>query len=571
MKRGIPAILLLFVITPMAWAQEITPSRDLGDVVFTLDVETPTGDIRLIGVEFDDTNFWLTGAGDFTKAYLYEVSMDGVLINKYPQPPGNWGYWGWRDLAWDGQYLYAGDDSNMPYYITQIDPNDGQPTGVYYGPFPLVPCRALGYDSSSDSFWTASWSSEIYQCFRDNTYQVYPNPGIGAISGCAFEESNPNHPMGWFTSQDGGGSVAHEFDPQSGSFTGKSFDLLGGSGGACAFDYGGGQWVLVVLSLGSPDQLIGYDLGTLGQSLKIYNPVIQAEVGGTATFSLSAGTENAYRDYALLGSLSGHSPGTPLPGGSVILPLNMDFITSLLLGLNPPGFMGALEADGTAVAALTVPKFHLYEDLTVTFAYALEGPPWDFASNFVELQILAIEPPPEEYAYDDGSSESIFGWAVGGEMCWMHVFETIPSNNVIETIRVVWGSPAWPGLSPGNGTPSTVYIWNDPNDDGDPSDGVLLDSASTTVQNVDTDLFNDIPIGPVTVNGLFIVGCNLAHQAGQYVAPMDEGGKLFYYGGNAWVAGNPGGTFDPNDIGGGNHLYEMGSLGYPCYFLLRAK
>lgn len=135
---------------------------------WTMDIEAITGDPRCLGVEFDGTNIWVTGASDSTIANLYKISPGGTLLDTYAQPPANWGNWGWRDLAFDGQYLYAGDETNAPNHITQIDPSNGQPTGVYYGPFPVNPCRALAYDPVTDSFWTACWNSLIYQCFRDN-------------------------------------------------------------------------------------------------------------------------------------------------------------------------------------------------------------------------------------------------------------------------------------------------------------------------------------------------------------------------------------------------------------------
>jgi len=42
---------------------------------------------------------------------------------------------------------------------------------------------------------------------------------------------------------------------------------------------------------------------------------------GVVHFDLDAGVENAGRTYFLLGSLSGTSPGIPLPGGQATLPL----------------------------------------------------------------------------------------------------------------------------------------------------------------------------------------------------------------------------------------------------------
>ena len=131
------------------------------------------GDPNCYGVEFTGENFFITGASDFTISYLYEVSPDGFLLNQYTQPTQNWGTWGWLDLAWDYNYFYAGGCDFLENYIEQIDPI-GQPTGVYYGPFPVAPIRAIAYESRTDSFWIASEYGPIYNCYRDGTFEMYP-------------------------------------------------------------------------------------------------------------------------------------------------------------------------------------------------------------------------------------------------------------------------------------------------------------------------------------------------------------------------------------------------------------
>ena len=89
----------------------------------------------------------------------------------------------------------------------------------------------------------------------------------------------------------------------------------------------------------------------------------------------------------LFGSLSGHAPGITLPGGTN-LPINWDFFTSLLIILNPVGFAGYLDDDfGSSFAQLVFPIFDPPGELTMTFAYALQGPPWDFASNAVLIEL----------------------------------------------------------------------------------------------------------------------------------------------------------------------------------------
>jgi hypothetical protein len=396
--------LFLCLLSPLLFAQvnetitEGSPScqamissasagRGLGDLLFTLEVENITGDLRCIGLEFDDENFWVTGASDFTKAYLYKISWCGELLGTYPQPPANWGTWGWRDLTWDGEYLYAGSDAHYPGYIAQIDPATGSVTGVYYGPFPINPCRALAYDEREDCFWTASFSSSIYQCFKDGSSISYTNPGL-ALYGAAVEASDPDDPMLWWCSQDGSGSLFSEFSLKTKTFTGKTFDPGGGgiAGGSCAFDMGGGVWVLAVIMQAAPDYIAVYDLGTAPITLTSDVNAIDAGTGGSANLSLAAGGSHGGRSYGIFGSLSGSIPGTPLPGGLTTLSINWDWFTNILIGYDPSFTFGSLNASGNAAECLTVPgPIQLTESINMRFAFCLAGPPWDFGSNWVNI------------------------------------------------------------------------------------------------------------------------------------------------------------------------------------------
>jgi hypothetical protein len=107
--------------------------------------------------------------------------------------------------------------------------------------------------------------------------------------------------------------------------------------------------------------------------------------GGTINYTLNAGNANAGRNYLLLGSMSGITPGTPLPGGE-ILPINFGMFTIVVITLiNGPifnNFMGYLDGMGMATAQFNalgplppgLAGAHLY------FAYALNKP-WDFVSD----------------------------------------------------------------------------------------------------------------------------------------------------------------------------------------------
>jgi len=120
--------------------------------------------------------------------------------------------------------------------------------------------------------------------------------------------------------------------------------------------------------------------------------VLPIRTGGTINFALDAGVENAFRKYILLGSVSGIDPGTELPGGMAVLPLNWDLLTSLitqLLNLPPfHGFMGNLDHEGCAFAMLNVPgPISCGYTGLVFLGYAL-AEPYDFASNPLAIELV---------------------------------------------------------------------------------------------------------------------------------------------------------------------------------------
>lgn len=118
-----------------------------------------------------------------------------------------------------------------------------------------------------------------------------------------------------------------------------------------------------------------------------------SQQGDSVDFYLNAGRDNKNRNYLILGSISGTSPGIPLPGGLATLPLNRDFFTDLILShIHAPAldnFIGTLDAAGSAAACFTPsnPLPPSAAGLTMHFAYGL-GAPYDFASNAVAVEIV---------------------------------------------------------------------------------------------------------------------------------------------------------------------------------------
>jgi len=230
-------------------------SRAQYDKMFTVDMEGVIGSPYLLGVEFDGTDWWVTDAIDFANTGIHQVDFKGTtVINTYNS--GHSG-WGWRDLAFDGTYLYG---SASVYYVDIIDPTNGMIVGSI--PTPIAPARALAYDPATDTFWTASWNSDIYNFDRwGNVLASYPNILTG-VYGMAWDDRIASDPILWMWSQDGSGCQCTGFHPIGGGFgpTWNGDPSAGMAGGAAFFwtvCYG---YVFAGLHQGTPDVVCGYQM-----------------------------------------------------------------------------------------------------------------------------------------------------------------------------------------------------------------------------------------------------------------------------------------------------------------------
>jgi hypothetical protein len=133
-----------------------------------------------------------------------------------------------------------------------------------------------------------------------------------------------------------------------------------------------------------------YFLHALGP-LSLSENWFSAASGGAIDFSLDAKAANGNRNYLTLGSVTGTTPGTPLPGGQVTLPLNWDPFTNLVMQLaNSPvfqNFMGKLDASGEAAATMTVPPLDpATVGMVMYYAYCLNAP-FNYVSNPAAIEI----------------------------------------------------------------------------------------------------------------------------------------------------------------------------------------
>jgi hypothetical protein len=119
---------------------------------------------------------------------------------------------------------------------------------------------------------------------------------------------------------------------------------------------------------------------------------LSAGTGGSSFLFLDAGEKNAYRNYLILGGITGTKPGTSLPGGHFTLPINWDLFTDLALNLLNTtvfcNFYDVLDHSGSKEAALHMPSLDpIFIGVVMNFAYCLNQP-FNFVSNPIAVEIV---------------------------------------------------------------------------------------------------------------------------------------------------------------------------------------
>ena len=225
-------------------------SEALGDSIWGFDSQGPSGDNHCLGIEFDGTNFYVSGGNsgsDPNKIHIFD--SNGNYLSTFDQFRSS--AWGWRDLAWDGNHLYGSDDGMVTEFGTD---------GTDYGDFPGPenPNRALAYDPATGHFWTANWGSPIYE-FDTTGAVVNQYTNTYSIYGMAWDTLSVGGPWLWVAAQSP--DMIYQFDPLNGVYTGVSFPATGIAGG-CAFseDWNPLYGILFYVAQSTPDHVIAYEI-----------------------------------------------------------------------------------------------------------------------------------------------------------------------------------------------------------------------------------------------------------------------------------------------------------------------
>lgn len=130
------------------------------------------------------------------------------------------------------------------------------------------------------------------------------------------------------------------------------------------------------------------------------------------------------------------------------------------------------------------------------------------------LLLLVVTPVSavDEYRLDDGAKEG--GWGSSGgsgtiSFAWLNRFIAESGLETITDVRIAFGGGLLQSNHVPNGTPLTIYIWGDFNQDGDPDDAFVLDSIPGLVANTGTNTLNTYAVNPpltFNVGDVFFVG-----------------------------------------------------------------
>lgn len=166
------------------------------------------------------------------------------------------------------------------------------------------------------------------------------------------------------------------------------------------------------------------------------------------------------------------------------------------------------------------------------------------------------------YAIDDGVAETVLGTVQNSDLLWLNSFETQPGGEIITTLSAQWGLvPSFTGAD----LPVSLLLYNDPSNDGNPSDAVLLTSVATTATQYGTGNFVDMAITPTEVSGTFFVAALLedAPDGSTFMAPIDLNSPA----GRSWSLS---GNIDINDLSGALNLPNGVNPPTDGNFMLRA-
>jgi hypothetical protein len=232
---------------------------DPWDILFYTNAGDTCSDTQLLGCEYANGTFWITGANSGSMPNkVYRLDNEGNYVGEFDQ--WSTSVWGWRDLTYDGTCLYGSDSYTIHAFDTTGTPMPGMNINA-----PISPCRALAYDPARDHFWSQTFAGLLYEFGRDGTIYSQGNTGIATPTGMAWDNADPNGPWLWIFDQSGiPPTTIHQYDPYIHVPTGFSYTVpmipgcTNQNAGGLAFtnEWNPAYWTLVGLAQAEPGDML---------------------------------------------------------------------------------------------------------------------------------------------------------------------------------------------------------------------------------------------------------------------------------------------------------------------------
>jgi hypothetical protein len=174
------------------------------------------------------------------------------------------------------------------------------------------------------------------------------------------------------------------------------------------------------------------------------------------------------------------------------------------------------------------------------------------------------------YAVDDGDAEAALGQSASGDFLYGNYFTVVGGADLLVDVEISFGQTNVPV-----GRAFTVFIYNDTDDDGNPTAGLaLLTSFGHTVQNPETvatspNSFETVDIPDTNVSGGFFVAVYMDGAGNPFPALQDTTTNS----GQSWFAEHTvsGGLNTAAPFASATLSGEPAAFGFPGNFLVRAR
>ncbi|MBL8695183.1 MAG: hypothetical protein JNJ88_13905 [Planctomycetes bacterium] len=160
------------------------------------------------------------------------------------------------------------------------------------------------------------------------------------------------------------------------------------------------------------------------------------------------------------------------------------------------------------------------------------------------------------YKIDDGVPETAMGYGLPADYVWMNRFKTVNTYDTITSVELMFSDVP-------NGTPVTVCVWDDIDEDGNPNGALLVSRVDGVVSNSGQPVFNRFDVPPGKVRNIFFVGAFITVDA-QYPATVDKTTPSQQ---RAWSGADAPGYLDPEML---PMMYPMETIGTKGVFMVRA-